>query len=176
MSTMWGSYCWNDSIKPLNQKAYSCVFFFSELVRSSGDNDSDSSDDYLSESEDDDEDLYRELQRNKKRKQKNKIRRRDGGSPSSRYDDFADDADVNIVCFVQMLDILLEQLETNEVKKHQGIDYFPGPQIASLLQAMLQVSNTRKNNGNWLYWCTRPTFSTIFNRYNSVQLTLPICR
>ncbi|CAG0891189.1 unnamed protein product [Darwinula stevensoni] len=50
-----------------------------------------------------------------------------------------DENEIWLGCFLKMLDVLLKQMEILEVKHHQGLDTFPGPQVLSLLHLMHQI-------------------------------------
>ncbi|XP_069937362.1 protein unc-79 homolog isoform X2 [Cherax quadricarinatus] len=63
----------------------------------------------------------------------------DERSPSEHPEDHYSDPELNLTCFVLMLDVLFKQMEVQEVEKHQGVDGQVSVSVMALICDMLNA-------------------------------------
>ncbi|XP_042883659.1 protein unc-79 homolog isoform X4 [Penaeus japonicus] len=59
--------------------------------------------------------------------------------PSEHPEDHYSDPELNLTCFVLMLDVLFKQMEVQEIEKHQGVDGADSKVVTKLLKDMLNA-------------------------------------
>ncbi|XP_047487267.1 protein unc-79 homolog [Penaeus chinensis] len=82
--------------------------------------------------------------------------------PSDHPEDHYSDPELNLTCFVLMLDVLFKQMEVQEVEKHQGVDGADSKVVTKLLKDMLNAPCMSPHTCDGERECTTCELTTAF--------------
>nr|XP_045612898.1 protein unc-79 homolog isoform X4 [Procambarus clarkii] len=86
----------------------------------------------------------------------------DDRPPSEHPEDHYSDPELNLTCFVLMLDVLFKQMEVQEVEKHQGVDGEVSVPVMALICDMLSAPCLAPHNCDGEQECTTCELTTAF--------------